>query len=177
MTTMQNSIVGVIAAFLEGVILQPTLYWKNARAQRMPFTLNPRVIYRGTAASIFNEMQMMGVQFGVTAYTQKLLSDTPAAAAANNATHRKFTDYSAAFIGGVVSSTTASPLELVMRQQQKNGGTIMATVQRIVASGGIFLNGLMRGYGNSNSTRTGHTLTRSCHNLTRTCHNLTRNLS
>jgi len=55
----QNIVLGTVAAFIEGAILQPTLYWKNARAMKLPFTINPRIIYRGTAASIFNEMQMM----------------------------------------------------------------------------------------------------------------------
>eukprot|EP00981_Chlorochromonas_danica_P001965 scaffold405_cov179-Ochromonas_danica.AAC.9 len=69
----------IIAALVEGIILQPTLYWKNARAQKLPFTLNPRLLYRGTAASIFNEMQMMGVQFGLTGWFEKVLHDKEAA--------------------------------------------------------------------------------------------------
>ena len=60
LSEVQNMQLGVLAAFIEGVILQPTLYWKNAKALSLPFTLNPKLIYRGTAASIFNEMQMMG---------------------------------------------------------------------------------------------------------------------
>ena len=60
LTDMENIGVGVGAAFIEAVLLQPTLYWKNARAQGLPFTLNPRIMYRGTFTSILNEMQMMG---------------------------------------------------------------------------------------------------------------------
>ena len=66
LTDSENFSLGVFAAFIEAICLQPTLYWKNARAQGLPFTLNPRIIYRGTAASVLNEMQMMGMQFGCT---------------------------------------------------------------------------------------------------------------
>jgi hypothetical protein len=47
------------AAFIEAVLLQPTLYWKNARAQGLPFTMSPSYIYRGTFTSIVNEMQVL----------------------------------------------------------------------------------------------------------------------
>eukprot|EP01039_Chlorochromonas_danica_P009178 gene9178-10133_t len=79
LTEGQNFTLGTVAALVEGIILQPTLYWKNARAQKLPFTLNPRLLYRGTAASIFNEMQMMGVQFGLTGWFEKVLHDKEAA--------------------------------------------------------------------------------------------------
>ena len=72
LTDVENFSLGVFAAFVEAISLQPTLYWKNARAQGLPFTINPRVIYRGTAASVLNEMQMMGMQFGCTGALQRL---------------------------------------------------------------------------------------------------------
>ena len=62
LTDKENIGVGVVAAFVEGILLQPTLYWKNAKIQRMPFTMNPRIIYRGTGASILNEMQVSELQ-------------------------------------------------------------------------------------------------------------------
>jgi hypothetical protein len=73
LTDLQNVGVGTFAALIEGVLLQPTLYWKNARAQGLPFTVNPKIIYRGTAASILNEMQMMGVQFALTGFFQRMI--------------------------------------------------------------------------------------------------------
>ncbi len=64
LSELQNMLIGAVSAFVEAVVLQPTLYWKNAAAQRLPFTLDPRLLYRGTGASIANEMQMMVMQFG-----------------------------------------------------------------------------------------------------------------
>jgi hypothetical protein len=37
----ENVQLGVVAALIEGLILQPTLYWKNAMAQNLPVSLNP----------------------------------------------------------------------------------------------------------------------------------------
>ncbi len=69
----ENTILGGVAAFIEAIILQPTLYFKNAQAQRLPISLNPRVIYRGTGASIYNEIQMMALQFGFTSFFRSSL--------------------------------------------------------------------------------------------------------
>ena len=54
----QNFQIGIIAAFVEAVILQPTVYWKNAKIEKKPFTFSPKLLYRGTMAAAFNEMQV-----------------------------------------------------------------------------------------------------------------------
>jgi solute carrier family 25 carnitine/acylcarnitine transporter 20/29 len=127
LTDGENVSIGVLAAFIEGVILQPTLFWKNAKAQNIPFTMNPRVIYRGTAASLYNEMQMMGLQFGLTGIFQRF----------------NLGEYGAAMFGGATAAIFASPVELVMIQQQKFGGNVIATSSRIVTDFGV--KGMFRG--------------------------------
>jgi len=72
MSDSENVATGIGAALFESLLLQPTLYWKNARAQGLPFTISPSLVYRGTSTSIVNEMQMMGVQFGLTGALQRL---------------------------------------------------------------------------------------------------------
>lgn len=129
LTEGENAALGVFAAIIEGVLLQPTLYWKNARAQQLPFTINPRVIYRGTSASLFNEMQMMGLQFGLTAVFQRIHGSS------NGDREVKLSrtqEMSSATMGGVVASIFASPVELVMIQQQRFGGSFPHTIRRIV---------------------------------------------
>ena len=37
--------IGVVAAFIEAAVLQPTVYWKNAKAQNLPFSMDPKVLY------------------------------------------------------------------------------------------------------------------------------------
>lgn len=133
----QNVTIGVIAAFIEGVLLQPTLYWKNARAQKLPFTLNPKIIYRGTAASIFNECQMMGLQFGITGFFQKVFKS------GDSMTQTQI--FTSAVLGGTLTAFFSSPVELVMIQQQRFGGSFIAAPARIAKQFGVFQNGLLRG--------------------------------
>jgi solute carrier family 25 carnitine/acylcarnitine transporter 20/29 len=127
LTEGENVTVGVLAAFVEGIILQPTLFWKNAKARNIPFTMNPRVIYRGTAASLYNEMQMMGLQFGLTGLFQRF----------------DLGEYGAAMLGGATAAIFASPVELVMIQQQMFGGSVINTSKRIINDFGV--KGMFRG--------------------------------
>lgn len=138
---------GDTAAFVEGVILQPTLYWKNARAQKLPFTLNPRLLYRGTAASIFNEMQMMGVQFGLTGWFEKLFDSSTGVAhdSAAASTSLDTNTFVSACLGGMFSAVFSSPIELIMIQQQKHGGTFLRTPVHVIKQHGIFSHGIFRG--------------------------------
>lgn len=138
-SSSQNIVVGVIAAFIEGVLLQPTLYWKNARAAKLPFTINPRIIYRGTAASIVNECQMMGLQFGTTGYFQQLFrGDSTDKLSQRN-------EILASAFGGLIPTSVTCPVELLMIQQQRFGGSFVSTVSRIVSQYGLMQNGLLRG--------------------------------
>ena len=146
------------AALVEGVLLQPTLYWKNAQAQQLPFTLNPRTIYRGTAASIFNECQMMGLQFLFTGVCKKFfvsssasqpgssehvsissesatttLSTSPSAASPFAAESSDLQDFTAAACGGILSAFFSSPVELIMIQQQRYGGSFPRTALDIIS--------------------------------------------
>mmetsp|Transcript_74946 Transcript_74946/g.199827 ORF Transcript_74946/g.199827 Transcript_74946/m.199827 type:complete len:95 (-) Transcript_74946:726-1010(-) len=80
LTEGENMALGASAAFVEAVILQPTIYWKNAAQQGLPFTMNPSILYRGLGAALCNEMGQMAVQFGTTSWVQKLVvGDTKAA--------------------------------------------------------------------------------------------------
>jgi len=125
----QNFALGTIAAFIESIILQPTLYWKNARAQNLPFTCNIRVIYRGTGASTFNECQMMAVQFASTSFIQKriaMITTSSYSVASKN------DDVISAALGGLASSIFSCPIELTMIQQQAKGGSLFATVRNLL---------------------------------------------
>lgn len=134
----QNAILGAAAAFIEGVMLQPTVYWKNASAQNLPFTLNPRILYRGTGAAIFNEMQCMALQFGITAYIQKSNFSLPNVKFVNH-------DLVGAVAGGMLTALFASPIELIMIQQQLHGSSFIKTPANIVKTYGLGAKGLMRG--------------------------------
>jgi hypothetical protein len=132
-------IVGIVAAFIEGVILQPTIYWKNAVAHALPFTVNPAIIYRGTTLSILNECQQMGLQFALTAFFQRIFE------ADRKMGYTKNQEFLSATMGGVVSAFVASPMELVMIRQQLHGGSILRTTAAVAGKYGYFHKGLMRG--------------------------------
>jgi len=135
----QNFALGIIAAFIEGVILQPTYYWKNAAVQHLPFTLNPKLLYRGTACSIMNECQAMGIQFGGTSWFQKIIGTSPLKVT------RQQEEFAASSLGGLTAATIASPVELIMIQQQKFGLNLSTTSFKIISQYGVLRNGIMRG--------------------------------
>jgi hypothetical protein len=139
----QNIGLGIVTAIIEGLILQPTLYWKNAKALKLPFTINPRIIYRGTAASMYNEMQMMGLQFGLTGFFNRLFLGSNDAATSAAMTNGQ--TFASATLGGAISACFTSPVELIMIQQQKNGGTFIGTPLKITGAHGFLGRGLMRG--------------------------------
>jgi len=130
LSELQNFQVGVVAAFIEGVILQPTLYWKNAKAQKLPFSMNPKIIYRGTSAAIYNEMQMMGLQFVFTRLFQRINQNS-------DGTITRMQEVRSAIMGGAMSALFASPVELVMIQQQRFGGSMFHTISKISKEFGI----------------------------------------
>lgn len=153
LSDIENVGIGMTAAFVEGVVLQPTLYWKNARAQGLPFTMNPSIIYRGTSTSILNEVQMMGVQFGLTgalqrAYMSILLGKALSGNEIESGKRLSFRDEVViATAGGMLSAFFSSPMELIMIQQQLSGGSIPTVASRIVRTHGMLNSGLWRGLG------------------------------
>ena len=137
----ENVGVGVTAAFLEAILLQPTLYWKNARAQGLPFTLDPRIVYRGTFMSVINEMQMMGVQFGCTGWLQRMwLTYISSKNKAESSKDHQFSlkdEMGLAFVGGAISALPTTPVELIMIQQQRSGDSMMKVINHVLKNHNI----------------------------------------
>ena len=103
LTEGENAVLGVTAAIMEGVLLQPTLYWKNMRQQNLPLSVDPRLIYRGMGAALTNEAGQMGLQFVITGLLKSYMpAPTPTS------------DLAAAVGGGMIVALFASPVELVM---------------------------------------------------------------
>jgi hypothetical protein len=132
------------AAFIEAVILQPTLYWKNAKAQGLPFTMDVRTLYRGTGAAILGECQQMGLQFLFTGMTKKLFAGHAGKVVEGEHMSPK-TEFAAAAVGGLLSSFFTTPVELIMIQQQKYGGSFGGTLKNVVTTYGVTNKGMMRG--------------------------------
>lgn len=132
MSPTENGLVGVAAGIIEVCLLQPILYWKNAAQQGMPFTVNPRLVYRGLSTSVANMAVLTGLQFPLTGLVTKAITGGETRDLSNVET------IGAAFAGGVLSGFACGPMELVMIQQQRFGGSIVAAPARIVSTFGLF---------------------------------------
>mmetsp|Transcript_47072 Transcript_47072/g.93706 ORF Transcript_47072/g.93706 Transcript_47072/m.93706 type:complete len:274 (-) Transcript_47072:38-859(-) len=133
----ENLVVGTASGVLEQVVLQPLLYWKNARQQGLAFTLNPKLLYRGTFASASNLGIVTGLQCVLSGSFQKLIvGDAPKMSISQ--------EVGCGFLGGVASAPVCCILELIMIQQQRFGGSLPSAVHRILQTHGPLM--LMRGF-------------------------------
>ena len=128
-------LLGGTSALMAGVLLQPTIYWKNAKAQRLPFTANPMLIYRGVSAALASEVVQMSLQFGSTGFFRQLFGEKL------NGCQELFS----ASLGGCVAACATTPIELVMVQQQRFAGSMIGTSIRVARIYGVTGRGLMRG--------------------------------
>ncbi|KAL1520255.1 hypothetical protein AB1Y20_023725 [Prymnesium parvum] len=136
----ENAALGASVAVLEGVLLQPTLYWKNAMQQALPFTIDPRKLYRGLFASLLNEAGQMSIQFGITGGVKRRVRS-------DGASEPRWLSLAAASAGGMAAALFASPVELVMIQQQRSGESAHTTLRAVTHAHGVGARGLCRGLG------------------------------
>ena len=122
----QNALVGSCAGTIEILLLQPMLYCKNASQQGLPLTLDPRVLYRGSLVSVGNMAALTSMQFPLTGMVTSLLT---------GGTPRQLSDTEmilAGFGGGAISGIACAPMECVMIQQQRFGGSLVSTPARMM---------------------------------------------
>eukprot|EP00927_Polykrikos_kofoidii_P029499 TRINITY_DN25509_c0_g1_i1.p1 TRINITY_DN25509_c0_g1~~TRINITY_DN25509_c0_g1_i1.p1 ORF type:complete len:296 (+),score=32.66 TRINITY_DN25509_c0_g1_i1:57-890(+) len=136
----ENAVLGTVAASVECVVLQPTLYLKNAAQQGLPLTADPRLLYRGLGAALCSEMGQMGVQFGCTSFMNRLIMGKDHGTRPMTVPE----ELGASLLGGSLAALYTSPCELVMIQQQRFGGTLLGTPAQVFRQHG-FSNGIMRG--------------------------------
>lgn len=137
LTPQENTLVGTITGLVDVSLTQWILYCKNSTQQRVPLTLNPRIMYRGYVMSCANMGILTGVQFPLTGLVTNLIT---------GGKERRLTDteqIQAAAIGGYVSGTICAPLELLMIQQQRFGTSLLGTPAKVLEEGGF--RGLFRG--------------------------------
>ena len=132
LTETENALLGGVTAVTIAVTLQPTLYWKNARQQNLPLTLDPRLLYRGMGPQLANEIGQLGLAFGATSALKQALPATPSG------------ELTAASAAGALVALFASPCELLMIQQQRHGTGVFETPLRVLRSHGL---GILLGRG------------------------------
>ena len=129
LTEFENTLLGASAAVIEGTLLQPTVYAKNAQQQRLPQTLDPRLLWRGLGPALAIEMGHLSLSFGATSAIRRYVLPESLGDVVGDLA-------SAAGAGGLVGALV-SPCELVMIQQQRFGLSFFDTVAQIVRTGGV----------------------------------------
>mmetsp|Transcript_4155 Transcript_4155/g.13011 ORF Transcript_4155/g.13011 Transcript_4155/m.13011 type:complete len:284 (+) Transcript_4155:449-1300(+) len=136
---VQNLVLGLAAGAIEAAATQPLTYAKNCLQQRVAVSLNPRVVYRGTPASMLSDGSLIGTQFWACGVLQKWLVGDG---------YRELTfaeEVGSAYAAGFASGVPCSVFELCMIQQQRFGGHAAATLRSTV-SGACGPLGLFRGF-------------------------------
>jgi hypothetical protein len=131
LNSKQNTFLGIVFGIIDVSLTQPLVYWKVASQQKLPFTFNPKIFYRGTFTNMFSMSILTGLQFPLTAISSKIIT---------NGDTGRLTDKEiilSGFIGGSLSGIVCAPLELLMIQQQKFGGSLINTSKQIIRKYGF----------------------------------------
>lgn len=137
LTPQENTLVGSITGLVDVTTTQWILYCKNSTQQRVPLTMDIRIMYRGYVMSCANMSILTGLQFPLTGLVTNFIT---------GGKERRLTDFEqiqAATIGGYVSGVICAPLELMMIQQQRFGTSLVGTPAKVIEEGGF--RGLFRG--------------------------------
>lgn len=133
----ENLLLGVTTGVTEQVVVQPLVFWKTSVQQGVPFTMNPKIVMRGTSSSCSSMAALTGIQFISSGYLQKLIAGD----IKNQMSWGQ--EVACAFLGGAISGPACCMMELTMIQQQRFGGTMLGTLHRIKRDHGC--KGLTRG--------------------------------
>lgn len=128
----QNAAVGAASGLVEVTLMQSLNYWKNASQQGLPFTANPRLLYRGYAANCINIAVVTGFQFMANGAVKKAIAGGADRPLTSSETLQ------AGFAAGALSSALCGPLELLMVQQQLKGGSLPGHFARLVRGRQIY---------------------------------------
>ena len=129
LTDAENMAIGITCGATDCLLLQPTNYWKNAQQQKLPFTLNPSVLYRGVTVNTIQNAFCVMSQFFLAGQLKNVMTggtDRPLSNAEKIAS---------GVSAGAISSIVAGPMELIMIQQQVKGTGLAATAVEVVSSG------------------------------------------
>eukprot|EP00457_Paulinella_chromatophora_P010975 gb/GEZN01011094.1/.p1 GENE.gb/GEZN01011094.1/~~gb/GEZN01011094.1/.p1 ORF type:complete len:275 (+),score=22.47 gb/GEZN01011094.1/:21-845(+) len=129
LTEGQNAFMGLVGGAMEVTMMQPLNYCKNAVQQALPLSLDPRVLYRGYAANLTNMASVTCFQFQINGMVKKAFT---------GGEHRKLSvseQLSAGFLAGSTSALLCSPLELIMVQQQRKGGSLPSHFSSLLSGG------------------------------------------
>jgi hypothetical protein len=131
LSELENSVIGALGGLIEVSIMQPMNYWKNATQQGIPLSMEPKVLYRGYFANATNMAACTCFQFAANGMFKKMLvvGDDPTAPLS------PMRQLIAGFFSGAASASLCSPLELLMIQQQRKGGSLPSHAASLARGG------------------------------------------
>lgn len=129
LSDLENCAAGTFCGFVDCTLLQSTNYLKNAKQQGLPFTLNPRVLYRGYTVNVLQNSFCVMSQFFLDGQIKKLLTGGVDRPLSNGE------KIASAISAGAISSVFAGPMELIMIQQQVKGTSLFSTAGTLFAKG------------------------------------------
>jgi len=121
----QNATVGMTVGVIEVLCLQPFNYCKNMMQQGQPLSSDPRVLYRGVGANAINMGSCTMIQFAVGGSLKKMVLG------GEQRQMKAYEEMGTGITAGVISALAATPLELIMIQQQRTGGGTAETIKSI----------------------------------------------
>lgn len=129
LSDLENMATGMFCGAVDCALLQPTNYWKNAQQQKLPFTLNPSVLYRGVVVNTMQNSFCVMSQFFLAGQIKNLMTGGVDRPLSNS--EKIVSGVSA----GAISSLVAGPMELVMIQQQVKGTGLISTATDLLSRG------------------------------------------
>jgi len=121
----ENATVGAVAGAIEVAVLQPLNYFKNMVQQGVPIQKSPLIWYRGVFSNVTNMGSCTMIQFSIGGAAKKSILGT------ESRSLYAYEEMGAGVFAGVLSAFVGSPLELVMIQQQRKGGSTGSTIKSI----------------------------------------------
>jgi len=116
----------MMVGVIEVCCLQPLNYAKNMVQQNKPLTFHPTKFYRGLGANCINMGSCTMIQFSFGGAAKKYIQLDP------NIKLKPHQEMECGISAGIISAIIGSPLELIMIQQQNNGGNTIDTIKNIV---------------------------------------------
>lgn len=134
----ENASLGAFGGVIEVSLMQSLNYLKNAKQQGLPFTMNPRVLYRGFVSNCLNFSSVTMFQFAAAGKIKAILTGREIR------TMTASEQLTAGALAGISSALLCSPMELLMIQQQRKGGSLPGTLASLIKKG-VTTNGITRG--------------------------------
>lgn len=134
---LQNASVGMTVGVIEVACLQPLNYAKNMVQQGQPLTMDPKKLYRGVGANMVNMGSCTMIQFAVGGKLKQMVAGADADGKALRSV-KPHEEMLCGIVAGTTSALVGGPLELIMIQQQRKGGSTMATLGNIASPNTIY---------------------------------------